>query len=101
MADWRTSVQQECTDVLTQLGDQATTVTAFGQKELVEKQAIQQLALVTAPSSIGVASDKPYRYCTNAFIDLGTNISDSVGYFIDNALDVCSRLWIEQHRNTP
>ena len=100
MEQWRTSVQKLCTDVLTRLGDQATTSTALALKETLEKKALQQFALVTAPSSIGVASEKPYRSCTNAFIDLGTNIGDSIGYFIDNALDVCSRLWIEKHRNT-
>ena len=101
MEQWRTSVQKLCTDVLTRLGDQATTSTALALKETLEKKAIQQFALVTAPSSIGVDSEKPYRYCTNAFIDLGTNIGDSIGYFIDNALDVCSRLWIEQNPQTP
>ncbi|KAL3919757.1 MAG: hypothetical protein SGARI_007125, partial [Bacillariaceae sp.] len=29
----------------------------------------------------------------NTFIDLGTNIGDSVGYFVDNAIDPCSPLW--------
>jgi hypothetical protein len=28
-----------------------------------------------------------YEYCRNTFIDLGTNIGDSIGYFVDNSLD--------------
>jgi hypothetical protein len=36
-----------------------------------------------------------YDYCKNTFIDLGTNIGDSIGHFVDNAIDVCSPMWLE------
>ncbi|KAL3919263.1 MAG: hypothetical protein SGILL_003843, partial [Bacillariaceae sp.] len=43
---------------------------------------------------------QPYARCKNTFIDLGTNIGDSVGYFIDNAVDTCSPVWAAKYPKT-
>eukprot|EP00533_Pseudo-nitzschia_delicatissima_P016635 CAMPEP_0197281868 /NCGR_PEP_ID=MMETSP1432-20130617/23381_1 /TAXON_ID=44447 /ORGANISM="Pseudo-nitzschia delicatissima, Strain UNC1205" /LENGTH=302 /DNA_ID=CAMNT_0042748739 /DNA_START=26 /DNA_END=934 /DNA_ORIENTATION=- len=52
------------------------------------------------PSTISASKTEPYRRCKNAFIDLGTNIGDSIGYFIDNSVDVCSLMWVDANPDT-
>jgi hypothetical protein len=41
------------------------------------------------------SNHKAYASCKHTFIDLGTNIGDTIGYFMDNAMDVCTPIWRE------
>jgi len=94
MQDWRDASTRRCNAFVESITsfDQA----ALDQKEQLERSFFSQLALPSSnPSSTLPPSiqQQPYARCKNAFVDLGSNIGDSVGYFIDNALDICSPLW--------
>lgn len=65
-------------------------------KEALEVEALKRFEI---PGHGNIRGDIPstqnrkYERCRYAFIDLGTNIGDSIGYFIDGALDVCTPIW--------
>ena len=99
MMDWRHSSQTECSELIGTVGKNAYAF-AMDQKEALERAFVSKITLNPTPSTISASKADPYRRCRNAFIDLGTNIGDSIGYFIDNAIDVCSPMWIEAHPNT-
>ncbi len=40
-----------------------------------------------------------HKVCKNVFMDLGTNVGDSIGVFVDHVLDVCTPPWLEKDRN--
>jgi hypothetical protein len=97
MDEWRKDFSQSCQDLLSSItrNDRATS----DQKEALEKSFIEKILFNPNPATtVNVAlRDMPYQRCKNAFIDLGTNIGDSVGYFIDNAMDVCSPHWAAKY----
>ena len=93
MKEWRDSSKKECRELIEMLKTNYDTA-ALDKKENLERTFVKKLILNSEPSStISASKDQPYRLCRNAFIDLGTNIGDSVGYFIDNAIDVCSPMF--------
>jgi hypothetical protein len=101
MKEWRDATTKQCSAFV-------STITNFNgasevaKKEELEKSFIGKLTLSTNPSNKLPADiqQQPYARCKNTFIDLGTNIGDSVGYFIDNAIDTCSPLWASRHPKT-
>lgn len=100
--EWRTKTKTACQKILldTDISDRQR----MEQKETLESDAIHQ----TFSSPIDVNTDitpsrsnhEKYKPCRFAFIDLGTNIGDSIGHFVDNALDVCSPLWSKKYPGT-
>jgi len=93
MKEWRESSKKECGQLIETIKKKFDNA-ALDRKENLERSFLKKLTLNTQPSEISIASrHQPYRRCRNSFIDLGTNIGDSVGYFIDNSIDVCSPLW--------
>ena len=99
MMEWRHSAQTECSELIQTVGKNAYAF-AMDQKEALERSFVSKVTLNPTPSTISASKADPYRRCRNAFIDLGTNIGDSIGYFVDNAIDVCSPMWIDAHPNT-
>lgn len=95
MEQWRKDFSQSCQDLLSSTTRLDTTV--IDQKETLEKLLIEKLSFNPNPATVSASRDMPYQRCKNAFIDLGTNIGDSVGYFIDNAVDVCSPQWAAKY----
>jgi hypothetical protein len=92
MKEWRDSSKKECGELIETITKFDTT--ALDKKENLERTFVEKLILNSEPSStVSASKDQPYRQCRNAFIDLGTNIGDSVGYFIDNAIDICSPMF--------
>jgi hypothetical protein len=97
LKEWRETTQKTCQAILDsseQVQDKVL------KKEKLEKNAIQEgfiLPQVTADNNNlrGVLEHKKYESCKNAFIDLGTNIGDSIGYFVDLSIDVCYPLWMK------
>jgi hypothetical protein len=101
MAAWRTSTEAACQEVIDSAKGNLGTPDVKAKKENLERDAMQKFVLPS--SSSFVSSDLPanhqtYQYCRNVFLDLGTNIGDSIGYFVDNALDVCTPKWPNQKR---
>jgi len=96
MAQWRQTTAAQCVTLLedskANLGTEA-----LAAKLQLEQDAIQRLSLPDDVSTERPAGHQDYAHCKNAFIDLGTNIGDSIGYFIDNSLDVCSPMWLKQN----
>jgi len=93
MKEWRQSSKVECKELIETIKKNFDS-TALDKKENLERSFINKMTLNAEPSATSSASKyQPYRRCRNSFIDLGTNIGDSVGYFIDNSIDVCSPLW--------
>jgi hypothetical protein len=99
MMEWRHSSQTECGELIKTVGKNVQAA-AIDQKEALERSFVSKITLNPKPSTISASKADPYRRCRNAFIDLGTNIGDSIGYFVDNAIDVCSPMWIDAHPNT-
>ena len=101
MEEWREDFKSSCQSVLENIKghfDQA----ALDEKEKIEKIAVSSIKLPEPSGLRGVLpiQHQKYEFCRNAFIDLGTNIGDSIGYFVDNAIDVCSPLWVEANPKT-
>jgi hypothetical protein len=98
--EWREATQKVCQAIL----DQPTVNEKLRQeaKETLEVEAMKKFTLPEQGSLRGEdpVSHQKYEHCRNAFIDLGTNIGDSIGYFVDSALDVCSPLWSEKFPRT-
>jgi hypothetical protein len=93
MKEWRDSSKKECGELIETITANFDSTT-YDKKENLERTFVKKLILNSEPSStVSASKDQPYRQCRNAFIDLGTNIGDSVGYFIDNAIDVCSPMF--------
>mmetsp|Transcript_9290 Transcript_9290/g.18507 ORF Transcript_9290/g.18507 Transcript_9290/m.18507 type:complete len:407 (+) Transcript_9290:165-1385(+) len=99
MMEWRESTKKECSELIETVGKH-TGGAAIDQKETLERSLVSRMSVNTQPSTISASKDNPYRRCPNAFIDLGTNIGDSVGYFVDNAIDVCSPMWARDNPKT-
>jgi hypothetical protein len=93
MKEWRTASIQTCQEFIESVSNDIDP-TALEKKEQLERSLISQLTLPTKSSpQVPLVQQQPYRRCKNVFIDLGTNIGDSVGYFTDNAIDLCSPVW--------
>lgn len=58
---------------------------------------MSQIELPSTKPATLPQNHQPYEYCRNVFIDLGTNIGDSIGYFVDNSFDVCTPTWMKTH----
>jgi len=99
MTSWRESAQQECKELIKASGKNANSA-AVDKLEDLERAFVGKIKTNSAPSTISASKDEPYRRCRNAFIDLGTNIGDSIGYFIDNSVDVCSAMWVDANPDT-
>jgi len=99
MMEWRDSSKNECSELIKTLGKNVHAA-AFDQKETLERSFISKMTLNPEPSTVRSSKGDPYRRCRNAFIDLGTNIGDSIGYFVDNAIDVCTPIWVDANPRT-
>ena len=93
MMEWRNSSKNKCRELINQ-------TVSVEKKEAVERSFVSEIGVNSKPSTISTSAGNPYRRCRNAFIDLGTNIGDSVGYFVDNAIDVCSTMWVDANPKT-
>jgi hypothetical protein len=93
MKEWRETTEAVCDAV------QKNEFGAAGmeKKKEAEVESIAKIQKSDAPSEELPSGHRKYEYCRNTFIDLGTNIGDSIGYFVDNALDVCTPLWLKQN----
>eukprot|EP00536_Pseudo-nitzschia_multiseries_P015055 jgi/Psemu1/320783/estExt_fgenesh1_pm.C_8140003 len=98
MTEWRETSQNECSDLI-KVGKKVDG-SPIDHKESLERSLVNKFSLNAQPSTISASKSNPYRRCRNAFIDLGTNIGDSIGYFIDNAIDVCSPMWADANPGT-
>jgi hypothetical protein len=101
MKEWRASSNQKCHVLIDTVSNYKDSL-SLKKKEELERSVISQLELpTTIASEIPLSTQKqPYARCKNVFIDLGTNIGDSVGYFIDNAIDPCSPVWAAKFPKT-
>jgi hypothetical protein len=101
MKEWRTASIQTCQVFIESVSNDIDP-TALEKKEQLERSLISRLTLPTRSSpQIPLAiQQQPYGRCKNVFIDLGTNIGDSVGYFIDNVIDPCSPVWAAKFPKT-
>jgi hypothetical protein len=92
MKEWRETTEKGCQEILD------TNKKIYEQKEALEISAISKY---TVPDVRTLSGKLPsghvkYEYCLNTFIDLGTNIGDSIGYFVDNSIDPCTPLWMKK-----
>jgi hypothetical protein len=97
--EWRSQTETSCRNVMS-TNNNKDTPTAREGKEQVEREAVSKLQFPLSVAGSLPADHQPYQYCRNVFIDLGTNIGDSIGYFVDTALDVCSPIWMESLPHT-
>lgn len=103
MKEWRESLKLQCQEIL---DSETLEREKIQEKETLEIEAMKKFSNRLEESSNNLRGDssffhhKKYEYCRNAFIDLGTNIGDSIGYFVDSALDICSPLWSKKYPRT-
>ena len=99
--DYRKYVQKKCQPIVQAVRQKKK----FGN--LMSSQKVQltfdSLSHIYSPIPDMVSDELPTDHrpypingCTNAFIDLGTNIGDTLSYFIDNALDVCTTMLLDK-----
>ena len=99
MKEWRDLSKHECNELITAIGKKFD-ADAIDRKEALERSFVSKITLNSTPSTRNSSRADPYRRCQNTFIDLGTNIGDSIGYFVDNAIDVCSSMWVDANPKT-
>ena len=91
---WRTEVEQNCKTVL-ENNNKMDGPVPRKQKEELEREALSKIVFPPSVTGALPSGHQPYKFCRNVFIDLGTNIGDSVGYFVDSALDACTATWLD------
>lgn len=90
MGRWRKTLVGECDKMM-------ATSPSLPEKLRIEQQAMSQIELpATKPAGLPL-DHRHYEYCRNTFIDLGTNIGDSIGYFVDNSFDACTPIWMKNN----
>jgi hypothetical protein len=94
MQEWRADVEQSCKTML-ETNDKKDTPSARQQKEKLEREALSKIHFPSYASGSVPSDHQVYQHCRNVFIDLGTNIGDSIGYFVDSSLDVCTSSWLD------
>jgi hypothetical protein len=94
MQDWKETFRASCQQVIVEASGKFHQA-ALDKKEAIETEAVSLLKQSSDIRGTLPADHNPYVYCKNTFIDLGTNIGDSIGHFVDNAIDVCSPMWLE------
>jgi hypothetical protein len=92
--EWVDEVETKCQEIMSN-NNRKDTAEARTQKEQIEREAISKITFPLSVSGAAPSHHEPYQYCRNVFIDLGTNIGDSIGYFVDSALDVCTATWLD------
>jgi len=91
---WKTEFEENCKTMLESNNNEDTTVGRQKKRE-VEEEAISKIVFPSSVTGTPPSDHVPYQFCRNVFIDLGTNIGDSIGYFVDSALDVCTAQWLD------
>jgi len=91
--EWRGATEKLCQAIVEQ--SSTSEQLRVQAKETLEVEAIKRFELPGHGNMRGESpvEAKKYEKCRHAFIDLGTNIGDSIGYFVDGALDVCTPIW--------
>jgi len=89
---WHKDFNQRCQDTIATLQTSDTQA-----KKAVEEEPISKIKFPSNVTDALPSDHAPYKFCRNVFIDLGTNIGDTIGYFVDNALDVCTVPWVEKY----
>ncbi|CAJ1945595.1 unnamed protein product [Cylindrotheca closterium] len=91
--EWRGATEKLCQAIVEQ--PSTSEQLRVQAKEVLEVEAIKRFELPRHGNVRGEIpiERKKYEKCRHAFIDLGTNIGDSIGYFVDGALDVCTPIW--------
>ena len=100
MRRWRAAAERSCQLVLQRING-TFDERALEAKELMEAIAVSSIRLPER-SSIGEHPmvHRKHEYSRNVFLDLGTNIGDSIGYFLDSVIDVCSPIWVKANPTT-
>lgn len=99
MSTWKSETETACTAMMAET-NKKDSKDARLQKERVERDAMAKFTFPGDTRSTVPPNHQPYKYCRNVFIDLGTNIGDSIGYFVDSALDACTPIWLQDHPKT-
>ncbi|KAL3942619.1 MAG: hypothetical protein SGBAC_003220 [Bacillariaceae sp.] len=91
--EWRGATEKLCQAIVEQPSNSYDL--RVQAKEILEVEALKRFELPGHGNMRGenLVEHKKYEKCRHAFIDLGTNIGDSIGYFVDGALDVCTPIW--------
>lgn len=91
--EWRGATEKLCQAIVEQPSNSYDL--RVQAKEVLEVEALKRFELPGHGNMRGenLVEHKKYEKCRHAFIDLGTNIGDSIGYFVDGALDVCTPIW--------
>ncbi len=99
MIEWRLQTEAACRNRIETMGRNNISASSR-EKVIVEREALSKLKFSNQVSDNLPVDGTPYQYCRNVFIDLGTNIGDSIGHFLDLALDVCSPIWMKTHNHS-
>jgi hypothetical protein len=104
MTKWRSMATAQCKSLLTTIATNSGAVDdlhVLKQKEALEESLLAMMTISKPKKNTPIyrshenAVPVYNQDCRNVFIDLGTNIGDSIGHFIDTVIDVCSPLWWE------
>jgi len=90
MRQWRQETAAACQRTVSSLN---APIKHRKKKEQLERKALQSFVFPHNVTSTIPSNHIVYEDCQNIFIDLGTNIGDSIGYFVDTSLDVCTPIW--------
>ena len=96
---WRSEVEQNCKTVI-ENNNKMDGPEPRKQKEGLEREALSRINFPPSVTGSLPSHHQAYQFCRNVFIDLGTNIGDSIGYFVDSSLDVCTATWLDTFPKT-
>eukprot|EP00538_Stauroneis_constricta_P006758 CAMPEP_0119562754 /NCGR_PEP_ID=MMETSP1352-20130426/21433_1 /TAXON_ID=265584 /ORGANISM="Stauroneis constricta, Strain CCMP1120" /LENGTH=419 /DNA_ID=CAMNT_0007611217 /DNA_START=58 /DNA_END=1314 /DNA_ORIENTATION=+ len=95
MATWGKDIQEACRSGLAETAI-LHNETARRRKREIETAAIQKMRIPSdemLKDSRLIDGRPKYKHCKNVFIDLGSNIGDSIAYFVETEFDLCTREW--------
>ena len=102
MRRWRLQLEASCQQFLQTIPSNTNLSRVhLDHKQQLESDALGRMVIPDRETALQHAVEQrdEFIFCSNVFIDLGTNRGDSISCAVDASLDVCSLLFVEKDTN--
>jgi hypothetical protein len=102
MRRWRLQLEASCQQFLQTIPSNTNLSRVhLDHKQQLESDALGRMVIPDRETALQHAVEQrdEFIFCSNVFIDLGTNRGDSISCAVDASLDICSLLFVEKDAN--